>query len=281
MTAAVSTGDPRPAQPAVRQPGAGSTLPHVIRSEWTKLFSVRSTAWTLFAMLAATIGLGILACWGTNHSWSQMSAGDRLTFDPTALSLAGLTLGQLAIAVLGVMVVSSEYSTGGVRATFTTVPQRMKVLAAKTIVLTVVSLVTGWITCFAAFYAGQVWFSKRGVGAALSDPGVTRAVIGGGLYLGASALFGLAMGLLLRRTAGAVTVAIAMLLVVPPLMNLLPGTWGDVIVRYFTSNAGQHIAFVRQTGSNYLTPWVGFGVYCLWFAVPLVVGAWLMNHRDA
>jgi hypothetical protein len=280
MSAPTAT-DAGPAQPSARAPRSGSSLPHVIRSEWTKLFSVRSTGWTLLALVASTVGLGILACWGTNHSWSQMSAGDRLTFDPTALSLAGLTLGQLAIAVLGVMVVSSEYSTGGVRATFTTVPQRMKVLAAKTIVLTVVSLIVGWITCFIAFFSGQVWFSKRGVGAALSDPGVTRAVIGGGLYLGASALFGLAMGLLLRRTAGAVTIAIAMLLVVPPLMNLLPGSWGDAVVRYFTSNAGQHIAFVRQTGSNYLTPWVGFGIYCAWFAVPLVVGAWLMNHRDA
>jgi hypothetical protein len=210
-----------------------------------------------------------------------MSASDRATFDPTSLSLAGLTLGQLAIAVLGVLIVSGEYSTGGIRATLTAVPQRMRVLAAKAIVLTVVSLVIGWITCFIAFYAGQVWFSKRGVGAAIGDPGVLRAVLGGGLYIGASALFGLAVALLLRHSAGSITLAVALLLVVPPLLNLLPGAWGDAIVRYFTSNAGQHIAFVHQQGSNYLTPWVGFGVYCLWFAIPLAVGAWLMNHRDA
>lgn len=281
MSAPATTGRPQPAEPVLRQPGAGSTLPHVIRSEWTKLFSLRSTGWTLLALFVATVGLGVLACWGTNHSWSQMSAADRATFDPTALSLAGLTLGQLAIAVLGVLVVSGEYSTGGIRATFTTVPQRMRVLTAKTLVLTVVSLVSGWITCFVAFFAGQPWFSERGVGASLSDPGVLRAVLGGGLYLGASALFGLAIGLLLRHTAGAITAAVAMLLVVPPLLNLLPGSWGDAVVRYFTSNAGQHIAFVHQQGGNYLTPWVGFGIYCAWFAVPLVVGAWLMNHRDA
>jgi len=260
--------------------GSGSTLSHVMRSEWTKLFSVRSTGWTLLALVAATVGLGILASWGTNHSWNHMSASDRASFDATGTSLSGLALGQLAIAVLGVLIVSSEYSTGGIRTTFTTVPNRMRLLAGKTIVFTAVALVAGWIASFAAFFAGQPWFSERGIGASLSDPGVLRGVIGGGLYLGASGLFGLAMGLLLRRTAGAITVAIAALLVLPGLTNLLPGAWGNAVVRYFLSNAGQQIAFVHQSG-NHLTPWVGFGVYCLWFAIPLVVGAWLMHHRDA
>ena len=258
----------------------GSTLPRVMRSEWTKLFSVRSTAWTLLALVAATIGLGILACWGTNHAWPQSSPGDRLNFDPVSTSMSGLALGQLAIAVLGVMVISAEYSTGGVRVTFTTVPNRMRVLTAKALVFTGVSLVVGLATAFGAFYAGQVWFSKRGIGASLGDPGVLRAVIGGGLYVAASGLFGLAMGMLLRRTAGAVTAAVALLLVVPPLTNILPGGWGDAVVRYFTSNAGQQISYVHQNG-NYLSPWVGFGVYCLWWIVPLAFGAWLVQRRDA
>lgn len=260
--------------------GGGSTLPRVMRSEWTKLFSVRSTAWTLLALVAATIGLGILACWGTNHGWPQMSASEHANFDPVSTSMSGLALGQLAIAVLGVMVISAEYSTGGVRVTFTTVPNRMRVLTAKAIVFTFVSLVVGLATAFGAFYAGQVWFSKRGIGAALGDPGVLRAVIGGGLYVAASGLFGLAMGALLRRTAGAVTAAVALLLVVPPLTNILPGAWGDAVVRYFTSNAGQQISYVHQNG-NYLSPWVGFGVYCLWWMVPLAFGAWLIQRRDA
>lgn len=278
MTSHVATVDrgAHPAEPA----GSGSTLPHVMRSEWTKLFSVRSTGWTLLAMVAATVGLGILASWGTNHSWNHMSASERASFDPTGTSLSGLALGQLAIAVLGVLIVSSEYSTGGIRTTFTTVPNRMRVLAGKTIVFTAVALVTGWVASFAAFFAGQPWFSERGIGASLGDPGVLRGVIGGGLYLGASGLFGVAMGLLLRRSAGAITVAIAALLVLPGLTNLLPGAWGNAVVRYFLSNAGQQIAFVHQSG-NHLTPWVGFGVYCLWFVVPLAIGAWLMHHRDA
>jgi hypothetical protein len=260
--------------------GQGTTLPRVMRSEWTKLFSVRSTGWTLLALIAATIGLGILASWGTNHGWSQMDAASRARFDPVATSMSGLSLGQLAIAVLGVMVISSEYSTGGIRVTLTAVPQRMLVLAAKAVVFTAVSLVIGIATAFGAFYAGQPWFAQRGIGAAISDPGVLRAVIGGGLYVAASGLFGLAMGVLLRRTAGAVTAAVALLLVLPPLTNVLPGDWGDAVVRYFTSNAGQQISYIHQSG-NYLSPWVGFGVYCLWWVVPLAFGAWLMQRRDA
>ena len=222
----------------------------------------------------------MLASWGTNHGWPQMSAADRAKFDPVSTSMSGLALGQLAIAVLGVMVISSEYSTGGIRVSLTTVPRRMRLLTAKALVFTGVAFVVGLATSFGAFYAGQPWFSERGIGASLGDPGVLRAVIGGGLYVAASGLFGLAMGALLRRTAGAVTAAVALLLVVPPLMNLLPGAWGDAVVRYFSSNAGQQISYTHQSG-NYLTPWVGFGVYCLWWIVPLAVGAWLMERRDA
>jgi len=251
-----------------------------MRSESTKLFSVRSTGWTLLALVAATIGFGILACWGTNHGWPQMSAVDRAKFDPVATSMSGLAFGQLAIAVLGVMVISAEYSTGGIKVTFTTVPNRMRVLTAKVLVFTSVALVIGLATAFGAFYSGQVWFSKRGIGAALGQDDVLRAVIGGGLYIAASGLFGMAMGALLRHTAGAVTSAVAALFVLPIVAHALPGSWGDAVIRYFTSNAGQQISYINQSG-NYLTPWVGFGVYCLWWAIPLAFGAWLMQQRDA
>ncbi|MGH8889942.1 MAG: ABC transporter permease, partial [Acidothermaceae bacterium] len=244
------------------------------------LFSVRSTAWTLFALVVATIGLGVLASWGTNHGWPQMSQSDRAKFDPVATSMSGFALGQLAIAVLGVMVVSAEYSTGGVKITFTTVPKRMRVLSAKALVFTSVALVIGLATAFGAFYAGQVWFSKRGIGASLGGHDVLRAVIGGGLYIAASGLFGMAMGALLRHTAGAVTSAVAALFVLPIVAHALPGSWGDAVIRYFTSNAGQQISYIHQSG-NYLTPWIGFGVYCLWWIVPLAFGAWLMQRRDA
>lgn len=272
MTAVAETV-PQPA-------GRRATLPHVLRSEWTKLRSVRSTGWTLLAQLAVTVGIGILASWGTNHSWPQADAGARADFDPVSTSLSGLALGQLAMAVLGVLVISSEYSTGGIRTSLVAVPNRMRLLAGKAGVFVAVSFVTGLVTGFVAFYAGQPWFSERGIGASLGDPGVLRAVIGAALYLTASGLFGLAVGVLLRHTAGAITVAVAFLFVLPLVLLAVPGSVGAALQRYFTSNAGQQITSVHQSG-NYLSPWVGFGVYCAWFAVPLAAGAYLMHRRDA
>lgn len=259
---------------------SSTTLARVMRAERTKLFSVRSTAWTLLILVVATVGLGILACWAASDHWSDISASDRAQFDPVSQSLAGVSLGQLAIAVLGVLVITTEYSTGGVRTTFTAVPRRMRVLTAKALVFTAVAVIVGLATSFIAFFAGQPWFSHIGIEAHIGDPGVLRAVIGGGLYIAASGLFGLALGSLLRHTAGAITAVVAGLFVLPPLTNLLPGAWGDAVVRYFTSNAGQQILAAHQSG-NHLTPWVGFAVYCAWWAVPLAIGAWLIHHRDA
>lgn len=268
------------ARHAVPDRTGGTTLGHVLHSEWTKLRSVRSTPWTLLVAVVLTVGIGVLASWGTNHAWPDMSAKDRATFDPVATSLSGLAFGQLAIAVLGVLVISAEYSTGGIRASLTAVPDRLRLLAGKVGVFTVVAFVTGIVIAFAAFYAGQPWFSKRGIGVSLGDPHVLRAVIGGALYLTASGLFGLAIGVLLRHSAGSITVAVAFLFVLPLVLLAIPGSVGDAIQRYFTSNAGQQIVSTRQSG-NHLGPWVGFGVYCLWFLVPLLVGAWLLRRRDA
>lgn len=268
------------AQQAPPHAAPRASLSHVVQSEWTKLRSVRSTGWTLLVTVAVTVGIGILACWGTNHAWNQASLSDRITFDPVATSLSGLGLGQLAMAVLGVLVISSEYSTGGIRTSLTAVPNRMRLLTGKTLVFLAVAFVTAVITAFVSFYAGQPWFAKRGIGVALSDDQVLRAVIGGALYLTVSGLFGLACGVLLRHTAGAITIAVAFLFVLPLVLLAIPGSIGDAIQRYFTSNAGQQVASIKQNG-NYLTPWVGFWVFLAWAVVPLAVGAWLMQRRDA
>lgn len=261
---------------------APASLAHALQSEWTKLRSVRSTAWTLLALFVITVGFGILTSWLTSHYWSKASPADKFNFDPTSTSLAGLAFGQLAIAVLGVMVITSEYSTGGIRTTLVAVPSRMRLLAAKIGVFLVAAFVAGVITSFVAFFAGQAFFAGAGgpVGASLSQPGVLRGVFGGALYITASGMFGLAIGVLLRHTAGAITVAVAFLFVIPIVLAAIPGSAGKAIQRYFTSNAGQQIGYVHQHG-NYLTPWVGFGVFCLWFIVPLIVGAYLMRRRDA
>jgi len=257
-----------------------SGLPQVIRSEWTKLWSVRSTGWSLLAMIATTVGFAALICWGTASEADQIPAAERASFDATAISLAGLTFGQLAAAVLGVLVISSEYSTGGIRTSLVAVPRRLRLIAAKGIVVVAVVLVVGMLSSFAAFLVGQALLASAGLDTSLGEPGVLRAVIGGGLYLTASAMFGFAFGTLLRQTAGGIVAAVAGLLVVPPLTMLLPGGWGDAVSKWFTSNAGQQVVAVQQQG-DVATPWAGFLVFCVWAVAFLLLGAALMKRRDA
>lgn len=257
-----------------------ASIVNVIRSEWTKIWSVRSTMWTLLIGVVLTIGMGVLICWGTEANYSQISPADRIRLDPASTSLAGLAFGQLALAVLGALFISSEYSTGGIRTTFTAVPQRIRVLTAKAVVLAVVTVIVGTITSFIAFFLGQLFLARVGIEAQLSDPGVLRAVFGGGLYLLASAMFGFALGALLRHSAAAISIAIALLLVVPPLTHLLPGGWGAWIAKYFTTNAGQQITTIEPSDAV-LGPWTGYAVFTLWWLVILIIAGVLMSRRDA
>jgi ABC-2 type transport system permease protein len=261
-------------------PSSGTTFGNVARSEWTKLWSVRSTRWTLLATFVVSVGFTTLFAWGESANWSQVDAQERANIDATANSLAGLYFGQLAIAVLGALVITAEYSTGGIRTTLTAVPQRLKVLFAKGLTFGVVALVVGLVTSFTAFFVGQAFFATVGVEAHLGDPGVMRAVIGGGLYILGCGMLGFAVGSVLRHSAGSITTAIGLLFVLPILSNLLPGDWGKTVQRYFFSNAGGQITTIRQD-PNLLTPWNGYLVFTIEWVVILVVGAILLRRRDA
>jgi hypothetical protein len=259
---------------------ARSSLANTIRSEWTKIWSVRSTPWTLLIAVVSTVGFAMLASWGTTSSLAKMSAPDRAVLDPTNIAMAGVAFGQLAVAVLGALVVTSEYSTSGIRTTFTSVPARLRVLAAKGIVFAVVATVVGMISAFGAFFAAMPFWAHHNLATHLGDPGVLRAVIGGGLFMLAAGMLGFALGTIIRHTAGTITAAVGLLFVVPPLLNLLPGTWGHDIQKYFTINAGQHITEVVHV-PGVLAPWVGYAVFTLWWVVPLILGAYLVKRRDA
>src|SRR3954471_22612391 len=269
---------PAPARTSV--PSRGTTVAGVIRSEWTKLWSVRSTRWTLLATVLVSWGFTTLFAWGETANWSEVDPEQRANIDSTSNSLAGLYFGQLAIAVLGALVITAEYSTGGIRTTLTAVPQRLKVLFAKALTFGVVALVVGLLTSFTAFFVGQAFFATVGVEAHLADPGVTRAVIGGGLYMLGCGMLGFAVGSVLRHSAGSITTAIGLLFVLPILSNLLPGEWGKMIQKYFFSNAGGQITTVRQD-PNQLTPWNGYLVFTIEWALILLAGAILLRRRDA
>lgn len=273
MSTAVTT----PARPAVQ--GAGTTFANVVRSEWTKVRSLRSTWWTVLAALVVCIGLSLLIDWAIVANWDQASATDKATFDPVNNSFNGVSLGQLAVAVLGVLVISSEYSTGGVRATFIAVPRRMLVLGAKTVVMALLGFAIGLVIAFVSFLVSQVIFATENVDVSLGDPGVLRAVIGAALYIAGCGMFGLAVGAVLRHTPGSITAVVALLFVLPLLSLAIPGKVGDTVTKYFTANAGQAITYVRHQ-TDFLPPWGGYAVFTVEWLIILGIGALLLRRRD-
>jgi ABC-2 type transport system permease protein len=256
----------------------------LLTAEWTKIRSVRSTVWSLLAFVVVAIGFSTLVATVIAHSWN--SPGNHpnhvtLLTDPTAVIFgAGFGIGQLAICVLGVIVISGEYSTGAIRASLLAVPRRIPMLAAKAAVFALLDLVVSAITVFAVFFISTAILRSH-VSITLSQPGVTRACLGGVLYLTVLGLFALAVGGLIRHTAGAIATVIALVLVVPPLISLIPGTIANHVHGYLPTIAGQLVAQTSQQPADVLSPWQGFGVFCLWTAVLLTACGWLLLRRDA
>jgi hypothetical protein len=252
----------------------------VLRSEWTKLKSVRSSTWTIAALVGLTILIGALTCLSQASNWASLSPAQRAIFDPTNFSLNGLLFGQLAVGVLGVMVMSSEYGTGLIRSTLAGVPNRRLVLGAKAAVLGAVVLVVGEVVSFASFFLGQAMLSGSAPSVGIGDPGVAQAVAFGGLYLTSLALFGLGLGAIVRHTSGAITTFVTVVLIVPQIVRLLPSSIGDAVGKYLPFNISTSLTSVHPQ-ANQLSPWVGFGVLCAWAAAALAAGMWLMVRRDA
>jgi ABC-2 type transport system permease protein len=263
-----------------------SEFVNVVRSEFTKLRSVRSTYWTLFAAVVFTVGLGVLGAFVVP---AHLEGHDRLTFNATRLSLSGVNLAQIAVGVLGVLVVTSEYGTGMIRATLSAVPQRRLVLAAKGVVFAATALVVGLLASFVAYFVTQAIlsgqhpaaFAGRPLQSSLSDPGVFRAVAGAGLYLAALGLLGLGLGAIIRVSAGAISALFGLLFVLPIFSAAaLPQSWQDTINPYLPFNAGREIFTVHPDPGD-LAPWAGFGVFCIYAAVALAVACVVIKRRDA
>ncbi len=272
----------RPPVAAAGSPAAARTgtptFGGVLRSEWTKIRSVRSTYWTLLALVVVTVGFGALASYGATRNPHHGPF-----FDPTQRSLGGLYISQLVIGVLGVLVISSEYSTGMIRTTLTTMPRRGLMVAAKAVVFAVVTFVTGLITCFASFFVGQAIMSSQHLGASLSQPNVLRAVLGGALFLTACGLLAFGFGLLLRHSAGAITTVVGLLFVVTILVNLLPSSWQDHVDKWIPAMAGTRIwtTVASQGQPAMFSPWTGFAVFCGYAAIVLIAAVVLFRKRDA
>src|SRR5215472_8696144 len=210
-----------PAIPAAR---GGTLARDLMSAEWTKIRSVRSTVWTVTLFVVISLGLTALFTWLTVANWNGPRAADRdarVLIDPVGFILgSGLFLGQLTICVLGVLVITSEYSTGTIRASLLAVPRRLEMLTAKTVVFAVLLIVVAEIVAFGSFFIGSAILHSR-VPVSLGDRNVTRAVVGTGLYLTVLGLFSLAIGSLIRHTAGAISAAIGAVLVLPILAGQL------------------------------------------------------------
>jgi ABC-2 type transport system permease protein len=264
----------------VHSGGRLSDFAGTLRMEWIKLRSVRSTYWSLLALVGGIVAIGLLISFTTVSRWGQTTAIERAVFDPTFRSLTGIFLGQMAIGVLGALVITAEYSTGMIRSTFAAVPQRVSVLAAKAITFAGVALAVGTAACLAAFLAGQAIFAGKGIGVSLGAPGELRAVLGGGVFLALLGLLALGIGAIVRHTAGAIAAFVGLILVVPALVSALPSPWSGDISKFLPSDAGQALVSVH-TSAGQLSPWAALAVLVGWVAASLGTAAVLIRRRDA
>ena len=260
------------------------TQTRVALSESTKLFTLRSTRYSLLAAFAMTIGFAVIPALVNASRWHSLSLADKARFRPLETSLIGVTFAQLAIGVLGVLILSSEYSTGMIRSTFAAVPRRLPVLWAKAAVYGLTTLAVSVPATLIAFLSAQAILhghslNGQDIALSLSNPGVARAVIGGALYLTLVGLFGLALGAILRNTAGAISALAGMLFVLPPLMNVLPSSWNNAISPYLPSKAGQAIMSITHTTGT-LSPWTGLALFAGYVAAGLLTAALLLRRRD-
>jgi ABC-type transport system involved in multi-copper enzyme maturation permease subunit len=259
------------------------TQVRVLRSEWIKFRTLRSTFYTLVAAVVAMVGFGLLFSWGLSSRLGERGARhiDDAKVLAVTLPLRGYFIAQLAVGVLGVMVISGEYSTGMIRASLAAVPKRLPVLWAKAAVFSVVVLVLTTVTSFVAFFGGESILSSQHVQATLSTPGALRIVFGVGLYLTVVGLLSVALGALIRNTAGAIAAVFGLLLVLPVLGEVLGLTsWGKDVPKYLPSNAGQALLAVTPDPGG-LGPWTGFGFFCAYTAAVMVAAAVLLKRRDA
>jgi ABC-2 type transport system permease protein len=312
---AVMTSDVRlPALPSATGPAG---LRGVLASEFTKIRSVRSTYWTLAALIVVSVGAAALVGVGIANS-IQHSPWNKAGTDATqSVLIPFFELGQLIIAVIGAMTITAEYSTGMIRTSLTAMPRRGTLYLGKLLVLTSVTLVFSLVTSFIAFFAGQAALSGSGVAASLfhsttipagvqfsppqGGPGngppsyvfqgtdlitsghVLTAVVGSALFVTVVALIAFGLGAIIRHTAGAITSVIGLMFVLPIIVQILPDNWRFDIQRFFPDAAGRVLSVtIGNNGDGHLwSAWPQFLVTIGYAVVLLAVGAYLFRKRDA
>lgn len=255
---------------------AGVTSRRVVRSEWIKFRSLRSTRYALAAVALAIIGLGVFMAIGEVVA-DDVSRGG--TVDALGGSLSGVGFAELLASALGVLLVTGEYSSGSIRLTFTAVPRRLTVLVAKAVVAALTVFTTAMVSTLLAFTVAQRLLARDDITLSWTAPGVPRALIGAALYLAVVSVMGVGFGWLLRSTAGALMALFAVFYLLPIIEILLPASTGDRIGPYLPSNAGS--AVMRLAPGPLLEPWTGFAVFVGYALLTLAGAALVLRRRDA
>jgi ABC-2 type transport system permease protein len=275
MSAAVAT---HPA-PAARR--GRVTQRHVIRSEWTKLWSLRSTRWSLLVAVIAMAGFGVLLTAVQMGRWDSLVPGERARFNSIDAAVAGYRFAMLAVGVLGVLVISGEYTTGMIRSSFMAVPRRLPVLWAKLGVFCTVILVAMLASSLVAFFATQPIAAEHGLSQTLSDPHALRTVVGTALFLTALGALAVGLGALVRNTAGGIALFVFLLFVLPGITAILPQSFSDSVSPYLPLSAGTAAATAVFDPGPHLAPWTGLAVLAGWAAVAVAAAAIGLVRRDA
>ncbi|MET9498574.1 ABC transporter permease [Streptomyces sp. NPDC006552] len=251
----------------------------VLRSEWTKIKSVNSTALTLGLAVLVSVGLGMLISALSKNDFKNLSTEDKLTFDPTFTAFSGLTLGQLALVVFGVLVVGSEYSTGMIRTSLAAVPQRATFLFSKVAVASLLALVIALVTSFAAFFLGQLMLGSHSTD--LGAPNVLRAVLGAAVYMTLMAMFAMGVAAILRSPMLSLGILMPFLFLVSPILGNVSAT--KKVAQYFPDQAGLKIMQVVTPPDDDAPygPYGGLAILLVWVAVALLVAYVLLKKRDA
>jgi len=273
----------RPGLPGALHAGWAS-LPNALHAEWTKLRTVAGPAWLLAATAALTVAVSAAATAAV-----RCPSGIACPVDTTKLSLSGVQLGQAVVAILAVLAISGEYSTGMIRITLTAMPRRSAVLAAKAAILTGLVLAAGTIAVLGSLLAGRLILPGHGFTPArgfpllsLGDGPVLRAAAGSVLYLALIALLSLGIATAVRDSAVAIGVVLGLLYLFPIIAGVVTDPhWQRHLEQIGPMSAGLDIQATTGLSSLPLSPWAGLGVLAAWAAGALLVGGLLLRLRDA
>ena len=253
-----------------------------ISSEWLKFRSVRSTLYALAITVFLCVGIGALGCFAEHQQWPTEGSVERIAFDPVRTSLFGFFFAEIAIGVIGVLIISSEYSSGSIRMTLAATPRRLSVLVSKAFVLFASTLVVGEACAFISFFVGQAVLSPAKT-ATLGTPGATQAVFLGGMSLALLALLALGIATMMRHTAGAITVYVSLQLVLLLIVSALPTSWNVHILKFLPEVLTQSMRSAHTSGAQlrWFSPWTSTLVLAAYAVASLIGGGLLLLRRDA